>query len=81
MISFYETDYRKQWDTLPDDFKLKMTNGIVAFEITVDTLQGKSKLSQNRTDKERENIITSLSTYPNKNEQEIAAYMSAINKA
>lgn len=80
MIGFYEAGYRKQWDNLPDDYKLKMMNGIVAFEIVVDDLQGKSKLSQNRTATERENIITSLSHSLDKNEQEIAAYMSALKK-
>jgi transcriptional regulator len=69
MIGFYEADYRKQWDKLPDDYKLKMMNGITAFEIVVTDLQAKKKLSQNRTEVERGNIIASLSNSPDKNEQ------------
>jgi transcriptional regulator len=80
MIGFYEADYRKQWDKLPDDYKLKMMNGITAFEIVVTDLQAKKKLSQNRTEIERENIITSLRNSTDKNEQEIAAYMSSLKK-
>jgi transcriptional regulator len=80
MISFYEADYKNQWDKLPDDYKFKMMNGITAFEIVVTDLQAKKKLSQNRTELERENIITSLSTSSDKNEQEIAAYMSSLKK-
>jgi transcriptional regulator len=80
MISFYEADYKKQWDKLPDDYKLKMMNGITAFEIVVTDLQAKKKLSQNRTEVERGNIIASLSNSPDKNEQEIAAYMSSLKK-
>jgi transcriptional regulator len=57
-----------------------MMNGITAFEIVVTNLQAKKKLSQNRTELERENIITSLSTSSDKNEQEIAAYMSSLKK-
>ena len=80
MIEFYEVGYRKQWDNLPEDYKLKMMNGITAFEIVVTDLQGKKKLSQNRTEVERENIISSFSASADKNEQEIAAYMSALKK-
>lgn len=76
MIGFYEANYLKQWAQLPDDYKLKMMNGITAFEIVVDDLQGKKKLSQNRTDIERENIIKSFSGSADKNEIEIATYMA-----
>jgi transcriptional regulator len=79
-ISFYEADYLKQWNSLPDDYKSKMINGIVAFEIVVDDLQGKSKLSQNRTEQERNNIISAFAKSADKNEQEIADYMAKLNK-
>ncbi len=78
-IQFYEEDYLKQWDSLPDDFKQKMMKGIVAFEIIVDDLQAKKKLSQNRTEKERENIIKELNSAENSNEKDIADYMSSLN--
>jgi transcriptional regulator len=74
-INFYEAAYRQQWSRLTDDYKYKMVNGIVAFELVVDNLQGKMKLSQNRTEEERQNIINNLSQSDNKNEVDIAAYM------
>jgi len=74
-IDNYEKAYRKQWDGLPEDYKLKMANGIVAFEITVTDLQAKKKLSQNRTETERKNIIDSLSGSDDTNEQRIAEFM------
>ena len=74
-IENYKTAYRKQWDGLPEDYKLKMANGIVAFEITVTDLQAKKKLSQNRTETERKNIIDSLSGSDDTNEQRIAEFM------
>jgi transcriptional regulator len=80
MIGFYEIAYQEQWDKLSDDYKHKMMNGITAFEIVVDDLQAKKKLSQNRTEIERENIISSFSSSTDKNELEIAAYMSALKK-
>jgi transcriptional regulator len=74
-IQFYEADYLKQWNGLSQDYKLKMMNGITGFEIVVDELQGKKKLSQNRSDKEKESIITALAASPISPEKEIAAYM------
>jgi transcriptional regulator len=75
-IQFYEADYLKQWNGLPQDYKLNMMKGITGFEIVVDELQGKKKLSQNRTKKERESIIAELSKSSISAEKDIAAYMS-----
>ncbi|OMP78882.1 FMN-binding negative transcriptional regulator [[Flexibacter] sp. ATCC 35208] len=59
-IKDYEPGYMAQWNELSETFRYKMANGIVAFEIVVTTLQGKKKLSQNKTDEERKRIIASL---------------------
>jgi transcriptional regulator len=37
-----------------------MMSGIVGFEIEITRLEGKFKLSQNRTEAERANVITAL---------------------
>jgi transcriptional regulator len=74
-IDNYETSYRQQWDNFPEDYKLKMIKGIVAFKITVTDLQAKKKLSQNRTDTEKKKIIKTLSKSANTNEKIIAEYM------
>lgn len=75
-IDNYETSYRQQWDNFPKDYKLKMSKGIVAFEIIVTDLQAKKKLSQNRTDTEKKKIIETLSQSKDTNEQLIAEYMT-----
>jgi transcriptional regulator len=80
-ITNYEADYLTQWNKLPADYKFKMMNGIVAFEIVVDDVQGKKKLSQNKTEQERQNIINSFSKSPDSNERDIAGYMASLNKA
>lgn len=74
-IDNYEISYRQQWDNLPEEYKLKMSKGIVAFEIVVTALQAKKKLSQNRTDTEKQKIIDTLSKSNDTNEQLIADYM------
>ena len=74
-IDNYETAYRQQWDNFPEEYKTKMAKGIVAFEILVTDLQAKKKLSQNRSNTEKQKIIDSLSKSSDTNEQIIAAYM------
>jgi transcriptional regulator len=77
-IEQYDTGYLEQYKNLPSDFKSKMMKGIVAFEIEVTDLQAKKKLSQNRSEIEKENIINSLSQSTDTNEKEIAAYMAKL---
>ncbi|RKR82773.1 PaiB family negative transcriptional regulator [Mucilaginibacter gracilis] len=74
-ITFYDTAYLAQWNGLPDEFKLRMLNGIIAFEIKVTDLQAKNKLSQNRSEVERKNIITEFEASADNNEVMIAQYM------
>jgi transcriptional regulator len=75
MIDTYDPEYKKQWNTLPEDFKIKMVNGIVAFEITVTGLQASKKLSQNKSDIEQQRIIETLSGSKNTTENKVADYM------
>jgi transcriptional regulator len=77
-INYYEAEYLKQWQGLPDAFKQNMMQGIVAFEIIVNDLQAKSKLSQNKTKQERDSIISELSQAETSTEKDIAQYMSSL---
>lgn len=79
-IHNYEISYKNQWDNLPDDYKKGLIKGIVAFEIMVTDLQGKKKLSQNKTENERQTIINTLSKSDDTNEKLIADYMKMIIK-
>jgi len=79
-IATFEASYRQQWDSLPSDFKEKSVNGIMAFEITVTELQGKNKLSQNKTEAERHRIIETLSKSDHESERQIATFMKAKEK-
>lgn len=75
-IETFEAAYYQQWQSLSEDYKSRMMNGIVAFEIEVTDLQAKKKLSQNRSQQEQKNIIQALWQSHDANEREIAAYMS-----
>jgi transcriptional regulator len=74
-IEMFDPAYRDQWDQLPEDYKRGMLQGIVGFKIRVTDIQGKKKLSQNKTPNEQKNIIASLQNSRNTNESMIAEYM------
>jgi transcriptional regulator len=56
MINTYENSYFEQWKQLTDTYKSGMIKAIVAFEIEVTNLEGKFKLSQNKTKNEQSTI-------------------------
>jgi transcriptional regulator len=60
MVDTYETTYQKQWHSLSEKYREGMMNGIVGFEMIVSRLEGKYKLSQNKSKIEQQNIAESL---------------------
>ncbi|PRD56796.1 FMN-binding negative transcriptional regulator [Sphingobacterium gobiense] len=76
----YEREYYEKWLKLSDDFKSKMLNGIVTFEIDVTDIQGKAKLSQNKTQEEIDTIIGSLKESQVPGDSLLAEYMSRYSK-
>jgi len=58
----FEHDRVPQWsvDDAPDDYVERQLKSIVGIEIVVRSIEGKSKLSQNRPDVDRESVATHL---------------------
>jgi transcriptional regulator len=79
MIKFYDQNYLEQWNSLSDRFKNGMMSGIVAFELEVTDLQGQQKLSQNKTETERQRIIKHLEKSENTVERDTAAYIKNVS--
>lgn len=77
-INYFDKSYQAQWETLPLAYKTKMAKGIVAFEVVVSVLQAKKKLSQNRSEAEKEKIISQLSQSDDSNKNRIAEYMKQL---
>ncbi|WP_313264254.1 GNAT family N-acetyltransferase [Sphingobacterium sp.] len=75
MILSYDEAYLTQWNELSDRFKSGMMRGIVAFELVVTDLQGQKKLSQNKSETERQRISDFLKNSDNELERNIAAAM------
>ncbi len=56
MIHTYEPAYQDQWDGLSEGFRTGMMQGIVGLEINVARLEGKYKLSQNRSSADQQAV-------------------------
>ena len=56
LIDSVEPEYKQQWQGLPEHYRKGMMGGIVAFRMRVDRFEGKFKLSQNKTEGERERV-------------------------
>ena len=63
-IAFFERAYLEQWRDLNENYRAKMLGQIVGFEIPVDRLEAKFKLSQNRPKADQARIIESLESSP-----------------
>jgi transcriptional regulator len=60
MIATYEPAYQQQWESLDARFRDGMLRVIVGFSMTVTHLEGKYKLSQNRSDADRTRVAHAL---------------------
>lgn len=74
-ITAFESEFMSQWKTLPADYKSALFEEIVAFEILIDKIEGKKKLSQNKSIEEQQRIAENLSKSPHEHEQLVAKYM------
>ena len=80
LIQNYEAQFEKPWPfQLPDGYLQKMMRGIVGFEIEITRLQGKFKLSQNRTEAEKENVITALQESSDTLSRDVAELMNRMD--
>ena len=64
MVNTYEASYQSHWDSLSPGFREGMMNGIVGFEMIITRLEGKYKLSQNKSQRDQKNVAESLLEHP-----------------
>lgn len=60
MIDTYDVGYQSHWEGLSNQFREGMMDGIVGFEMAVTRLEGKYKLSQNRSQADQKNVSNTL---------------------
>jgi transcriptional regulator len=59
----------------PADFMAKMLAGIVGFSLSVERLEGKFKLSQNRPEEDRRRVVAALAASPRADDRALADFM------
>ncbi|MCL6526303.1 MAG: FMN-binding negative transcriptional regulator [Thermaceae bacterium] len=69
--------YEQTWtlEELPERYLQGMLKGLVAFEVEIGRLEGKFKLSQNRSKEDRQRVIAALEQSPNPTDRALAAAM------
>ena len=65
------------FEALPRDLVARMARGIVAFELPIERLTGKAKLSQNKTAGDRAGVIAGLEAQGEPHALEVAALLRA----
>ena len=73
-INHIDPSFDAQWQNLNEKYKIAMLNAITPFKIKIENLEGKFKLSQNKTETEQRRIITHLDS----EEPKLANYMRTV---
>ena len=83
LVDHYESDFDQPWqmEDVDPDFIDGMLRAIVNFEIAVERIECKFKLSQNRPDADRERVQAALGDSPNSGARAVAALMAATDRA
>jgi transcriptional regulator len=74
----FESKYFEQWSQLPQDYKNAMVKGIAAFEMPVEKLEAKWKMSQNKPELDRENVMAHLLESEDGAARQIGEYMEKL---
>lgn len=78
MVDRYESNRPNPWpNQLPDEFRRNLLKSIVGFEMPISRIEGKFKLSQNRPEQDRANVVRELSGSSNPDAQSVADWMRA----
>lgn len=78
LVDQHEAGFDEPWPMdLPDEYVRKMARGIVAFEVPISRLEGKFKLNQNRSARDREGVVAALTASGNAIDRELAELMQA----
>jgi transcriptional regulator len=61
LVQTHEAQFERPWPfPLPEDYVQKMMRGVVGFTFEITRLEGKFKMSQNRSASEREKVMEAL---------------------
>lgn len=77
LIAQHEPAYAEKWNAMPEGFRRANLAGIMGFRIPIARIEGKFKLSQNRSSQERRNIHAAQSA-GTPDEQALARWMERL---
>lgn len=77
LIALHEPAYADRWNALPEGFRRTMLAGIVGFRISIARIEGKFKLSQNRSQADRDRVRAAHAA-GTADEQELASWMERL---
>lgn len=80
LIQANDPAYADQWRSLPDGYRRTLLAGIVGFRIPITRIEGKFKLSQNRTEIDRRAVHDAYAT-GTADQQSLAAWMKRLGGA
>ena len=75
LISKYEPELLVNDELLPEEFKLRLSQGVVGFKIDIDEIQAKEKLGQHRTREDQKGVYLALKGSHNLDAQALSRYM------
>ena len=75
-VQTFESEREQPWNMdLPEEYLQKMLRGIVGFEIEITRLEGKFKMSQNRSEADRKQVIEALLASDHAGDRDTAHWM------
>jgi len=77
LIQIHEPAYAEKWRAMPENFRRSMLAGIVGFRIPIARIEGKFKISQNRSEPERRNVHAAHAA-GTPDQQALAAWMNRL---
>ena len=78
LIALHEPVYADRWLAMPAGFRRTMLAGIVGFRIVISRIEGKFKVSQNRSETERQNVRTAHAA-GTPDQQSLAVWMQRLS--
>lgn len=80
LVALHEIGRPQPWDmdSLDDAYLRSMMRGVVVFEMEINRLEGKAKLSQNRSLADRQGVIAALLSSADPLQQALAAHIQAL---
>ncbi len=81
LVKAHEPAFLEQWNGQDEDFRVKLLDAIVAFEVGIERLDVKLKLSQNRSAADRASVIEHLDTARDDEARSVARWMKDLDAA